>query len=62
MPLPLLMPVLPMKYGSLNLFPETPRETIEEHWHYYMTDATDPVGISQVFLRPLMETLFKDFF
>ena len=35
MPLPLLMPlpVLPKKHGSLNHFPETPRETLENQWH-----------------------------
>ena len=35
MPLPLLMPlpVLPIKDGTLNHFPETPRKTLEDHWH-----------------------------
>ncbi len=27
-----------------------------------MTAATEPVGVSQVFLRPPMETLFKDLY
>ena len=31
--LPLLMPVLPMKHGSLNHFPETPRKTLEVQLH-----------------------------
>ena len=25
--------VLPIKYGSLNHFLETPWETLEDHWH-----------------------------
>ncbi len=54
------LPVLPMKHGSLNHFQETPRETLEDHWHCLMTAATEPVGVSQVFPRPPMETLFKD--
>ena len=35
LPLPLLMPlqVLPIKHESLNHFPETPRETLDDHWH-----------------------------
>ena len=35
MPLPLLMPlsVLPIEHVSLNHFPETPREMLEDHWH-----------------------------
>ncbi len=38
MPLPLLMslPVL-IQHGSLNHFPETLKETLENHWHCYMT-------------------------
>ncbi len=36
MPLPLLMqlPVLPKKHGSLTHFPDKPRDTLEDHWHY----------------------------
>ncbi len=31
----LAMPLqlLPIKQGSLNHFPETPREILEDHWH-----------------------------
>ncbi len=41
-------------------FPEMHRETLEDHWHCWMTAATEPVGVFQVFPRPPMEILFKD--
>ncbi len=64
MPLPLLLPlpVLPIKHWSLNYFPDTTKETQEDHWHWYMTAVTKPVGVSQVFSRPPMGTLFKDLY
>ncbi len=31
--IPLPVPVLPIKHGSLNNFPDTHRETLEDHWH-----------------------------
>ncbi len=32
LPQPILS-VQPIKHGSLNHFPETPRETRDDHWH-----------------------------
>ena len=58
MPQPLS--VLSIKHGSLNHFPETHRETLEDQCHCLMTAATEQVVVSQVFPRPPMETIFKD--
>ena len=52
--------VLPIKHGSLYHFPETPRETLEDHWHCYITAATKLVGVFQVFPRPPIKTPIKD--
>ncbi len=62
LPLPLLVPLpllmLPIKQGSY--IPETPRETLEDHWHWLMTAASESVDVSLMFPRPPVETLFKD--
>ena len=60
MPQPLQLPVQPIKHGYLNKYPETPRETLEDHGHCEMTAATEPVGVSKVFPRSPIESLSKD--
>ena len=49
------LPVLPIKHGSLNYFPESPRESLDNHRQRKIVDTGD----SEVVQESPRESLLK---